>query len=816
MTGERVVDALDRMQRELEQNKSRIDSDDLEQYARDFKGHVLDTAGLFDVVNFGQGIGVGDISIDWEGDDLLLRLQDGTDSAASDGDPTGSPGTDTPQMVWDPVTQSYIPISDDDNLNNNTAGDVLRLQEWGQAAAYIERFDFTGGQVDAAGINQWTGGGDDDDQLTGTSGHDWITGAAGNDTIAAGAGDDILNGNSGEDILQGDGGDDLINGGDGSDQLFGGSGDDLINGGEGDDLLDGGAGADQFDGGDGIDKVSYSDADAGVRVYLDNGASLEIDHGLSGEIHERTLGDGTSAERDALIKQLLEILPDPDELIQDIADTVPWAETLELPFSEAVATGQRDTAIELLQTIYDGSTEILLKEERSALLEAIDLVTLEPLPAETELPTFWDQVVVGLPDRGELIERIADLVPSREEQGEKIAAFIIQGNRTALVNAINSWLSPLFGETAQAKADEILALIPEQLPAIRGSVSNLATATDVIESTDAYASFTSTGLDYGPEEKDTLGSFLRSDGSSLAEEQRVGPFNNLAVKLSGYIYLEKGRHDFTVTSDDGFELNIGGTTLTTKSDKEVRADFESGFYHFDLTYFDHKGDEELSITSESLADGHALDSSFFYTDPLQVDPRLSEQSDANGRSYLGYPDTHEQGDYYVNVEGAIGSAHDDLLWGDAADNLLIGGDGDDSLRGGGGNDHLQGGAGNDSYEFGRGDGQDVIEDSAGEDFLMLGEEITPEQLWLARVGDALELSVIGSNDKLTITDWYSDPGCHIEAITTQEGLTLLDNQMESLVQAMSAFSPPTMGDATFGLSQEDQNTISGLIAASWQ
>ncbi len=825
ITAERVGKALDQMQRELKKSKSHIGSEDLEQYVHQFKTQVLDTAGLFDAVNFGGDIDVGDVNIAWEGDDLLLRLQDdmiadsseesgSTDQGADQGSTTDNRRGPTPAL-WS-STPPQDDTADDDSPENNTAADVLRLREWGISAPYIERFDFTNGQVDAAGINQWIGGSDGDDQLTGTSDHDWITGGAGNDTIAAGSGDDILNGNSGDDTLRGEDGDDLINGGSGDDQLFGGSGDDLINGGDGDDLMNGGAGADQFDGGDGMDKVSYADAAAGVRVYLDNGASLEIDRGLSGEIHERTLGEGTGAERDALIKQILEALPDPDELIQDIADTVPWAENLKLPFTTAIAAGQREAAVQLLQNVFDGSREILLGEERTALLEAIDFVNLEPLPAEAEMEAFWDQVVPGVPDRGELIERIADQVPSQEEQGEKIAAFIIQGNRTGLINAINSWLSPLFGEEAQAKAEEILALIPEQLPAMRGSIGNLATAVDVIANTDAYASFTSTGLDYGPEEKDTLGSFLRSDGASLAEEQRVGPFDNLAVKLSGYIYLEKGRHDFTVTSDDGFELKIGGTTFTKKSGKEVSADFETGFYRFELTYFDHQGDEELSVTSESLADGNALDSSFFYTDPLQADPRLTEQSDVNGRGYLSYPDTPEQGDHYQNVEGVIGSAHDDLLWGDAADNLLIGGDGNDNLRGGAGNDRLEGGAGNDSYEFGRGDGRDVIADNAGEDFIMLGEEITPEQLWLARVGDALELSIIGSNDKLTVADWYSDPGSHIEAITTKEGLTLLDTQVESLVQAMSAFSPPAMGDATFGLSQEDQNSISGLIAASWQ
>ncbi|MEJ2611556.1 MAG: calcium-binding protein [Candidatus Thiodiazotropha sp.] len=804
---ERIAESLKYLTEQLEANKLQMDRERLKPFIREFRYLALDSAGLLDIVNWTDGVEVGDLTIAWDDDDLTLELQNEYTEVA--------PETQQSEDQTTPADEQQ-PDTPGEEDGNDTKPDRLRLQDWGSTAPYIERFDFTSGQIDVADIAQWIGGTEADDQLNGSDDHDWLTGGRGNDTLEGAAGDDVLNGNTGDDRLLGGAGEDLLNGGSGDDELVGGSGDDIINGGSGNDLLNGAAGADTFYGGEGTDRVSYANAEAGVHVYLDNGATRQVQRGLTGEVHEQLLGEGSAADRDALISELLDALPDSGALIREVADGLPLTETMKLTFTEALAAGQQETAIELLQGIFDSTSWILESEERTSLLETIELVTQESLPEETDIDTYWEQVAEGLPERGTLIDRISELVPSRKEQGERLAALITQGDRAGLVSTINSWFSSLYGEEAQTKADKILALLPEELPATRSPITNLETAAEVVETTDALFEFTSSGLNYGPEEEDTLGSFLESDADTLSDAQRLTPFDDLAVKLTGYIYLEAGYHDFTVTTNEGFTLSIGDSTFSEASGEEVSGDFETGFYHFELTYFDHQGEEELSVTSNSLAEGNILDANLFYTDPLQVDPRLIEQHDENGRSYLSYPETDEQGDYFENVENLIGSAHDDLLWGDASDNQLIGGEGADTLHGGLGNDDLQGGNGNDRYEFGRGDGQDIVHDSAGEDTLMLGEDIAPEQLWLSRDGDNLALSVIGTNDKLTIADWYSDENAQLETITSATGESLLNSQVESLVHAMSAFSPPDSADASFGLAQEEQNELSTLIAASWQ
>ena len=63
---------------------------------------------------------------------------------------------------------------------------------------------------------------------------------------------------------------------------------------------------------------------------------------------------------------------------------------------------------------------------------------------------------------------------------------------------------------------------------------------------------------------------------------------------------------------------------------------------------------------------------------------------------------HAQGDLLLNIEGVIGSAYGDRIFGDAGRNVLRGQGGDDQLYGRGDNDTLDGGGGNDILDGGAG------------------------------------------------------------------------------------------------------------------
>ena len=202
-----------------------------------------------------------------------------------------------------------------------------------------------------------------------------------------------------------------------------------------------------------------------------------------------------------------------------------------------------------------------------------------------------------------------------------------------------------------------------------------------------------------------------------------------------------------------------------------------------------------------------------------------------------------------------GGNGNDLLEGGDGDDVLNGGQGVDTLRGGAGNDVLttdwwgwgntfEGGVGNDTmqgsyakdvYVFNLGDGQDTITDVAvggvlgGEswhnfrdaadnepnyrDELRFGSGINSDQLWFRRSGDSLELSVIGSDDKVTVNHWFADKAYQIELIKTGDGKTLAASQVQALVDAMAAFNPPAGGQSA--LPADYQASLQPVLASSW-
>ncbi|AMM23268.1 calcium-binding protein [Variovorax sp. PAMC 28711] len=164
------------------------------------------------------------------------------------------------------------------------------------------------------------------------------------------------------------------------------------------------------------------------------------------------------------------------------------------------------------------------------------------------------------------------------------------------------------------------------------------------------------------------------------------------------------------------------------------------------------------------------------------------------------------------------AAHsNETLTGTAGADTLEGFGGNDVLDGGAGNDTLKGGTGSDSYLFARGAGSDrVVENdqTAGSvDVLSMGSAIAADQLWLRQSGNDLEVSIIGTTDKMTVADWYLGSQYHVEQFKTSDGKTLLDSQVQNLVQAMAGFAPPAAGQTT--LPANYQSSLSTVIAANW-
>ena len=94
------------------------------------------------------------------------------------------------------------------------------------------------------------------------------------------------------------------------------------------------------------------------------------------------------------------------------------------------------------------------------------------------------------------------------------------------------------------------------------------------------------------------------------------------------------------------------------------------------------------------------------------------------------------------------------IYGNNGNDILYAGLYADTIDGGAGNDQICSGYGSDTILWGRGSGQDMILDYGGtQDRIVLGSDILPSDIQLARSGDNMTLSIVGSTDSLTINNW---------------------------------------------------------------
>jgi Ca2+-binding RTX toxin-like protein len=170
----------------------------------------------------------------------------------------------------------------------------------------------------------------------------------------------------------------------------------------------------------------------------------------------------------------------------------------------------------------------------------------------------------------------------------------------------------------------------------------------------------------------------------------------------------------------------------------------------------------------------------------------------------------------TNAINGTGSSADNELIGNGAVNVLSGGSGNDGLDGGGGNDTLIGGQGADTYLLGLGSGADTISNGdtdLGADKVVFGAGIAQDQLWFARSGDDLVVSVLGASDRATLQGWYSSTSNQLDHFELSDGATLAAAQVQQLVTAMSAFTTPPASFADLTTTQ--QQALETVIASNW-
>jgi Ca2+-binding RTX toxin-like protein len=562
------------------------------------------------------------------------------------------------------------------------------------------------------------------DALWGHDGNDVLVGGTGNDQLYGDNDDDRLEGGDGDDLLSGDAGDDTLLGGAGNDRLISGSGDDVLRGGEGTDQLLGGDGADVLDGGPGSDSMQ---GNRGGDVYLFGRGS--------GQDSIQDTGDATGAPDvirlgPGIVARDISIRRTGDHLVLAISET---ADQLTVYY----AFGQ-----------FSAGNEI----------EAIEFAD----------GTVWDLA--------------------------RIKAMLVQGSAGP---------DTLIGYDT---ADTISGLAGNDVISGRGGADTLdgGPGADRLEGEagdDALLGGSGNDQLYGGDGNDTL------RGEDGDDYQNGGPGADLLDGGPGNDSMEGG------PGPDIYFFGRGSGRDTIQDTDAAPGAIDAILVASDLVPSDISAKREgdhLVLTISGSTDQLTVWYWFWQDRP---DNQVEEIRFADGTVWdvatikqkvvtgtvgadtlIGYP-TADTLDGLAGNDTIFGRAGDDTLrggdgadrlYGEAGNDTLLGGAGDDYLNGGPGADILDGGAGNDSldggpsadaYLFGRGSGQDTIQDvdtTGGViDTIQMAAGIQPRDVFLARNGDHLVLTINGTADQLTVyyCFWQDRPDNQVEQVRFDDGTT---------------------------------------------
>lgn len=273
-------------------------------------------------------------------------------------------------------------------------------------------------------------------------------------------------------------------------------------------------------------------------------------------------------------------------------------------------------------------------------------------------------------------------------------------------------------------------------------------------------------------------------------------------------------------SGDDLVLSIAGTSDSITVQDYFLADGSSGYQVEQIKFADGTIWDVAYVKSQVTLGTELDDNLYGYAgdDILSGNAGNDTLDGGEGADQLKGNDGNDilrGGDQNDILEGGAGN---DILQGQDGDDKLLGQAGDDTLYGGSGVDTLTGGLGNDTYQFGRSSGKDTIVEtdstSGNKDTLSFGSDIAADQLWFVKSGNNLEVSVIGTSDKVVVQNWYLGTAYHVEEMKSGSGKTLLDTQVQNLVSAMAGLTTPAGGQTT--LPPEYQAQLNAIITSNWQ
>jgi hypothetical protein len=96
--------------------------------------------------------------------------------------------------------------------------------------------------------------------------------------------------------------------------------------------------------------------------------------------------------------------------------------------------------------------------------------------------------------------------------------------------------------------------------------------------------------------------------------------------------------------------------------------------------------------------------------------------------------------------------------------------------------------------------------------MQFGEGIDFDQLWFSKSGNNLVVSVIGTDDKVTVSNWYANAVNRVEQFEAG-GQVLNAADVQALVDAMAGHTPPPGGMDELG---GDYADLLEVIGSQWE
>lgn len=653
--------------------------------------------------------------------------------------------------------------------------------------------------------------------IAGTSAADYLEGYASNDVINAGSGNDRVIGNAGADALNGDDGVDTLSGGAGADSLHGGSGVDTLAGDDGNDSLYGGADNDNLqggnsddlmDGGAGNDTLVGGFHDGYWNTYNGSGSDTYL-FGRGDGQDQVFDNDGSVGVTDKVVFKA-GVVPADVQVVRPIGST-----NLVLKIS-----GTSDQLILVNYFVNDANSSWLVEEIRftdapSTVWTAADVkaLAIAGTAAADNLEGYASDDVINA---GSGNDRVIGNAGADALNGEDGVDTLSGGNGADTLRG-GSGADAIAGDdgndTLYGEADNDTVQGGNGNDAMDGGAGS---DTLVGGTYDAYwGTYSGAGAD--------TYMFGRGNGVDVVfdNDGSVGVVDTVVFKAG---VLPSDVEVVRPSGSNNLLLKITGTSDQLFIAQYFANDASNSWLVEEIRFTDSPSTvwTVADVKALALIGGSGADVLVGYASADTMAGNGGNDAITGG---VGN-DTIDGGAGVDSIQGQDGN---DSLIGGADGDDLRGGSGNDTIDGGTGNDVLMGGvydaysnvyggAGADVYLFAPGGGQDTVYDNDGTtgvlDSLKFGVGVAEDQLWFRRVNNNLEVSIIGTTDKVTVANWYVSASWHVEAFELADGQRLSNTDVQDLVQAMAGFAPPAIGQTT--LPENYQVALVGVIAENWQ